>query len=386
MATTNKLNRSELWLLAILVLLPTYLIRFSIFGLPLNLLDILIGCGFIHCCIYYRGIRVSVAYRVMAVTFLLIGLVAIGVSGAKLDALGVYKSYLIAPILVGAMLQTIRPQLQHILQALGWCLLFIGLVATIQWLTGYGIPAPWNIGGIDVRVTSIFEYPNAVGLLAAPIVALSLAWLIHEQRQKVFFLIVALVGTLAIGLSHSDGAVVAVIVALGFTLLFTRHRTVVISISVLVFAIALLLPPVKTVILLQDSSGEVRLALWEGTLNLLRDRPLFGAGLANFPNVYPEYKLDRHVELLLYPHNILLDFWVELGLAGVVWLVCVVGRFFKRGLQGKKYRHHLVLMAGMVAMLVYGLVDVPYFKNDLSVVFWLLLALNDLITKNNHSS
>ena len=46
-------------------------------------------------------------------------------------------------------------------------------------------------------------------------------------------------------LSHSDGAVVAVIAALGFTLLFTRHRTVVISISVLVFAIALLLPPVK---------------------------------------------------------------------------------------------------------------------------------------------
>ena len=37
-----------------------------------------------------------------------------------------------------------------------------------------------------VRVTSIFEYPNAVGLLAAPIVAMCLAWLVHEQRQKYF--------------------------------------------------------------------------------------------------------------------------------------------------------------------------------------------------------
>ena len=36
-------------------------------------------------------------------------------------------------------------------------------------------------------------------------------------------------------------------------------------------------------------------------------------------------------------------------------------------------------MAGMVAMLAYGLVDVPYFKNDLSVVFWVLLALNDVL-------
>jgi hypothetical protein len=59
--------------------------------------------------------------------------------------------------------------------------------------------------------------------------------------------------------------------------------------------------------------------------------------------------------------------------------VVVVGRFFKRGLHGKKYRHHLVLMTGMVAMLVYGLVDVPYFKNDLSVVFWILLALNGIL-------
>ena len=48
--------------------------------------------------------------------------------------------------------------------------------------------------------------------------------------------------------------------------------------------------------------------------SICADRPIFGAGLANFPNVYPDYKLDRHVEFLLYPHNILLDFWVELGL------------------------------------------------------------------------
>ena len=83
------------------------------------------------------------------------------------------------------MIQTIRPHC-NILQALGWCLLFIGGAAVLQWLTGYGIPAPWNVGGIDVRVTSIFEYPNAVGLLAAPIVAMCLAWLVHEQRQKYF--------------------------------------------------------------------------------------------------------------------------------------------------------------------------------------------------------
>ena len=172
---------------------------------------------------------------------------------------------------------------------------------------------------------------------------------------------------------------VAVIGAVGFTLLFTRYRAIVISLLVLLFAVALLLQPTRDVVLLQDTSGEVRRAMWQGTIELLQDRPLFGAGLANFSNVYNEYKLDRHVELLLYPHNIILDFWVELGLAGVIWLVVVLGRFFVRGVRDKKHRHNIIIMTGMIAMLVYGLVDVPYFKNDLAVIFWTLLALGEMI-------
>lgn len=373
METTNK------WLLAIFVLLPTYLIRFTIVGIPLNLLDVLIGCGFLYCLIHYRGLRVSHAYGWMAVTFLIIGLSAVVISDAKLDALGLYKSYLLAPITIGAMIQMVRPKLLHIMQALGYGLIFVGLIALLQWLTGYGIPAPWQVGGVDVRMTSIFEYPNAVGLLAAPIVALSLAWMIHEQTKRVFFLIVSSFGILAIGLSQSDGAVAAVVIAMVFTFLFTRYRITVISFTILLLAVALLLQPSRDVLLLQDTSGEVRRAMWEGTIELIQDRPLFGAGLANFQNVYPQYKLDRHVETLLYPHNIILDFWVELGLAGVIWLILVLGRFFVRGIRHKKQRHSIVIMSGMVALLVYGLVDVPYFKNDLAVVFWALLALSEVV-------
>lgn len=373
METTNK------WLLAIFVLLPTYLIRFTVVGIPLNLLDVLIGGGFLYCLIHYRGLRVSRAYGWMAVTFLIIGLSAVVISDAKLDAMGLYKSYLLAPIMVGAMIQMIRPKLLHIMQALGYGLIFVGLIALFQWITGYGIPAPWNVGGLDVRMTSIFEYPNAVGLLAAPIVALSLAWMIHEQTKRVFFLIVSSLGILAIGLSQSDGAVAAIVAAMAFTFLFTRYRITMISFTVLLLAVALLLQPSRDVLLLQDTSGEVRRAMWEGTVSLIKDRPLFGAGLANFQNIYPHYKLDRHVEALLYPHNIILDFWVELGLAGVIWLLIVLGRFFARGIRDKKHRHSIVIMSGMVALLVYGLVDVPYFKNDLAIIFWSLLALGEVI-------
>jgi hypothetical protein len=33
----------------------------------------------------------------------------------------------------------------------------------------------------------------------------------------------------------------------------------------------------------------------------------------------------------------------------------------------------------IIAILVHGLVDVPYFKNDLAVLFWMLIALTTRI-------
>jgi len=37
-----------------------------------------------------------------------------------------------------------------------------------------------------------------------------------------------------------------------------------------------------------------------------------------------------------------------------------------------------IAMAPLVAILVHGLVDVPYFKNDLAMAFWLLVFLTTI--------
>lgn len=384
METTNK------WLLAIAVLLPTYLIRFSLWGIPLNLLDLIIAGGFVYCLVHHHGLKVTRVFGFASITLLLIGIIAILVSDHPMDAIGIYKSYLVAPIMVGAMIQTAKPRLQYFMQALGCSVIFIGLIAALQWLTGYGVPGPWYVGGLDVRMTSVYDYPNAVGLFCAPVVALSIAWLLHERSARLFHAIVILIGCLAIGLSQSDGAVLAVVIASGFTLLFTQYRKWVIGLGLILAIVVFAIPATRNKVLLQDTSGEVRLALWQGTVSLLKDRPLQGAGLANFPDVYAEYKLDRHVELLLYPHNLLLDFWVEFGLLGAIWILAVLVYFFVHGFQALRYghtqrTHGLVLLTGMVALLAYGLVDVPYFKNDLAVIFWSLLALGGIIFSGQHT-
>ena len=375
-------HHGEVFIYIILLLLPTYLVRFTLFGIPLNLLDVLIVCGFgllliqVHGKIHLHGWKYPMA------AFAILGAVAALVSNDILNALGIYKSFIIEPMLVAAMILTVRPPLHRVLYALSGTVVFIAAVGAIQFVTGYGIPAPWNIRGDEFRITSVYGYPNAIGLFFAPIIAMLIAWVLHVKHHRKHFTYFLIIGFLMLVLARTDGAIVAVCAGALFSILYTRWKwTAAIGVSSLLL-IALIWTPTRDVLLFQDASGEVRRALWQGTVTLLEDRPVVGAGLGGFPSLYSEYKLDRHVELLLYPHNIILDFWVELGLAGLLWLITMVFAFFRR-LRPLATPQRIVLMAGMVAFLVYGLVDVPYFKNDLAILFWTMLAMSTVLSKKH---
>ena len=172
---------------------------------------------------------------------------------------------------------------------------------------------------------------------------------------------------------------------------------------------------------LKDLSGEIRKQQWRETWQVLTEssqRFILGAGLANYqaavapyhqPGIFynfdrdpkfrnelvfgpPEYKA-RHwqpVEIYMYPHSFILNFWVELGLVGVllfVWVVykaiasifndqySIINQYPISNIKYLKYG----LLAAFLVIIVHGMVDVPYFKNDLAVLFWVLLSLVGLL-------
>ena len=55
-------------------------------------------------------------------------------------------------------------------------------------------------------------------------------------------------------------------------------------------------------------------------------------------------------------------------LIGFVWLLVLAFR----------QKDTLPVQAALVALIGHGLVDTPYFKNDLSVLFWVLIVLTML--------
>lgn len=371
--------------------LPSYLLRFSIVGIPTTLLELLIvffvGIWFVK---HGRTFALPAAAKrwVAPISLLLLAsIVAVFASPNTTAALGVWKAYFVEPVLLFLIAHDVlreEKDREQVVLALGIGGLFVALFGLVQWVTGLGFPVPWDL---ERRVTSVFPYPNAVGLYLGPIIVLGgFAW----RRQRVFWSGALPLMLLAVVLAQSEAAYVALLAtAIIAGLLMPRTRIPTMALvalaTVLVMAIPTIRQPVFEKLTLHDYSGEVRRSQWTETVAMLQDHWAVGAGLSGYPTVFAPYHQATQYEIFQYPHNILLNVWVELGLLGLAafgaLVLATVHTAWPALRETARGNPHPLAVAAVLAlgeMTVHGLVDVPYFKNDLAVLTWLLLALLSL--------
>ncbi|NCN99842.1 hypothetical protein GW920_01850 [Candidatus Falkowbacteria bacterium] len=434
------LRKPDWALLLLIASLPAYLIRFNIQGLPLTLLEVMILISFatwvlrdalphIKTWIKNKELRESYPFAWEIIALLIISWIAVGVSGWSMGAWGIWKAYFFEPLLVFILIFNIFKHKKDLLKIF-WAFLIsalaVALFAVWQQVTGLYIDNPFWAAEATRRVVSFFGFPNAIGLYLAPLTMVLAGWLvfIHLSKpregtfQQIIIAVTIILSLLAIYFAHSEGALVGIIAGLIMFGLLSGKWQRIITIVVLVAAISGLLsfaPRAEKIIdklTLSDLSGEIRQQQWKETFTMLNDSHLIlGAGLDNYKNSIKPYhqegiffnsdkianfdavtwasstlqvKYWQPTEIYLYPHNIFLNFWSELGLAGLLLFVWLIGKYLWMSLRlsvalgrarsPEKYIS-LGLLAAMTAILVQGLVDVPYFKNDLSVMFWILLAI-----------
>jgi O-antigen ligase len=139
-------------------------------------------------------------------------------------------------------------------------------------------------------------------------------------------------------------------------------------------------------VFLRDLSGRLRINIWQGAWQMVKDSPILGQGLGGYQILAPQYQKPYYgpngsglvsVETHPYPHSLFLTIWLELGLLGLIIFFLILFHFFKIGFQKIKKEPILIssLMGAMLVILIYGLVDTPYFKNDLAILFWVIVAL-----------
>lgn len=80
-------------------------------------------------------------------------------------------------------------------------------------------------------------------------------------------------------------------------------------------------------------SLQYRLEYWSSSLELLQDRPIFGAGPGNFRQHYLKYKLPGSSEEILDPHNLFLGIWSGGGLLALLGLCVLIFSTVAKGIQ-----------------------------------------------------
>lgn len=399
--------------------LPMYLVRFKIFGLPTTMLEMLFWILLVVW--IYKNVTLNSFQGLVnrsrnkfgmtrgavgaIILFFISSIIAIFVSPNWWQALGIWRAYFLEPILFFVILLTSVKNEEDFDWAI-WPLIisvfYVSFYALAQRFLGLPIIAPWQS---EMRVTSIFDYPNAVGLFVAPILPFVLAQAIKyfkiraskmKLTEAIILCVIFALGVGAIIFAKSDGALIGLVA--GFTifgLIYNRKTRLAVAVTIIAISVVILAVPgvgqkVANQFLLGDWSGYVRQTIWSETWVMLKDNPLFGAGLAGYQAVFTPYHHARGIEIFMYPHNIIFNFWSELGMLGLLAFGWVIISFFRKIIFNFKFSvfNPLVLAAlsAMIVILVHGLVDVPYFKNDLSFLFWIVFAVPFILPSKNRPS
>jgi len=381
------------WALAVTAAaMPLYVVRWHIGPVPTTLLEVLV---LLTLAIYLVSVLLRQAplpgftrLEIPIALFLLAGVIGTLVAPDHRGALGIFRAYLVEPIAMYFVAVAVLTD----------------LVAVEQFLAG------WSVGAALFAGDEIFRFgqalaanalhpghaqaalninPNSVALYIEPLLAVAAGLVLFTTGRR---RLIALAAAVVLGVGEvatlSRGgllALAAMAVIAVFTIPSVRARIAIGAATIVaaagVFALPVLGPRVEST-LNQNGTFTLRLHIWAASLRMLRDHPIFGAGLNAYQTVMAPYRApDPRLYPQPYPHNIFLTSWTELGLLGlaafayiVFFLIVTAYRAFVRatGLE-----RALVWGTGVafVVIVVHGMVDSPYWKNDLSLEFWMLAAV-----------
>jgi len=330
-------------------------------------------------------------YTIPILLFIVAGLISVFAAPSLQAGAGLYRAYILEPLAFAFVLVHVVTSPRRafaVLSGLG--------------IAGIAVAAPNAVTVLEALRTHtydviqtppvvIYTTANALALFLGPSVAVAAAILLHASDRyaragSAIFLVVAGPAML---LTFSRGGYLAMAaVAVGLALSHRRRLWLlagVVAAGILIAAI----PPVfhRLEVEFQNVNGSTffgragRIELWSATLQMLREHPIFGAGLSGFADRIAPFWNANHPERFIDPHNIVLNFWVETGVLGVIAMAWILVLAFRTAWQGSRSSDvnwraiEIGILLAMVAVAVHGLVDVPYFKNDLSLQFWTLLGL-----------
>jgi O-antigen ligase len=125
-----------------------------------------------------------------------------------------------------------------------------------------------------------------------------------------------------------------------------------------------------------------RLAIWRGSLEVVREHWLVGVGLGRFGAAFSQFKVnDYHT---LYPHSFLLEVAAELGVVGVFALIGFLAAAFTKPVTRLAAAARApftrigplpaAMLAASLVLLIHGLVDIDWHAPANPILLFVLLG------------
>ncbi|MEO0540223.1 MAG: IctB family putative bicarbonate transporter [Cyanobacteria bacterium P01_A01_bin.105] len=286
--------------------------------------------------------------------------------------------------------------------------LMVSVYGLRQWFFGADALATWvdptsGLAG-TTRVYSYLGNPNLLAAYLMPAVAFSAAAMFVWPRwgPKLLALVSLLASTACLVLTFSRGGWLGFL-AIGFVMMlllvyfwgdlfspFWRRWSLPLllggSVVFLVFCV-LFVGPVRVRVASifvgrEDSSNNFRLNVWAAVFDMIRARPLTGIGPGNeaFNKIYPLFQRPRYTALSAY--SIFLETLVEAGYIGLLAFFWMLGTGFYQGLkQLQRVKRSvqgywlIAAIAAQAGLLVQGLVDTVWYRPQVSLLWWLTMAI-----------
>jgi O-antigen ligase len=374
---------------ATIFLLPIYLVRFSIFGIPTNALEALIFITAISFFLKPRRYDFleprSRKKILLCISLIFAGLLlSILINKNYAVGAGIIKSWFVLPLVFSFMAVASIPEekRKNIFQAYYFSTLAVAVISLAYYFFGAVT--------FDGRLQGIFNSPNYLAMYLAPGLIFSIWYIVFgterdKQKKKRFFVGLGLALILIpFYLTLSYAAWTAVILSLaGAYFIKNKKISARLIVATALILLAVLASQQNTEKLnnfekYSRSSLESRIMIWKSAGKILKDNIILGIGPGNFQNKYLEYQkyFPPYLEWAVpHPHNLYLAWWLYGGILSFAGFLSLMFFWFREMLAKEKNSLWAISFTIVFYFLLHGLADTTYFKNDLAVVFWLFLWL-----------
>lgn len=389
----KKIFKLENLIYLTVFMLPTYLLRFRAACLPLGMvgfsvsvLDCLLLASIAWWLIFYRKEQDWTLFfqkykaLVLATGLIFFGfVVSVLLNKQYVTGMGIVIGWFLLPLffsLITGLVVTENKQ-KNIFLAYYFSAFAVALISL-----GY-----YFLGRVtyDLRLQSFFNSPNYLAMYLAPAVCIGYYLADELKKQRILFFLSGASIVLALYLTLSYASWVAIFGALG--VVFGIERKINWKkglVGLLLLVVLFFLQTGKSKFSNLDTSNErssysSRVMIWRATGKMLETDWLWGIGAGNFQAKYLEKQkyFPPYLEWAVpHPHNLYLAWWLYGGAFGLFGFLTLVYCWFQAIFHSQKNPQLKLIGLGiMFYLLLHGLVDTTYFKNDLAVVFWLLFTL-----------